>query len=217
MEETSRGILLSATPYLGQKKILKVFTAEFGLMTLMAKSSKQTQLTAPFCIGEWVYRKSQREIYPLVDGSLLDPLDTIRSSYDILTGAGAMANDLLRSQLPLKPSLKLYDLLSLYLRKIAESSHPHSIAASFRIKLLLHDGLLSLRPDCARCGEPASCIAEGESYCTTHGIGGIDFAASEWDLLLLLGYGRQFSILNQVDATDALLEKTKGVFQERMN
>lgn len=212
MEEKNLGILLLSISYLGKKKILKVYTAEAGLVTLMAKSR---DLTSPFCIAEWLYRKSEREIHTLVDGTLLDPLSNLRSSYEVLTAAGSIANDLLRSQLPSKPSPLLYELLVAYLRKLPTSPAPQTLAISFRLKLLLHDGLLSLRPHCSHCTEPATILLRGESYCKTHGIGGENFE-KDWGLLLLLGHGKQFSLFDQVLVSQSLQERTKSIFQEQI-
>lgn len=142
MEEKSPGLLLHSIPYLGQKKILKVFTPEYGLITLLSKSPKLP--SSPFCIAEWVYRPHS-SIYPLKDATLLDPLLHLRTDYTLLTAAGAIAQDLLRTQLPGKKAPDLYQLACLYLQKLPAS--PHLLAASFRLKLLLHEGLLSPEPE----------------------------------------------------------------------
>src|SRR3990167_664814 len=101
MNEKTDGILLAAIPYLGRKKILKIFTPEDGLLSLMATSSC-TALTTPFCIAEWVYRKGNKEIHTMKDGSLIDGLLTLKQNYETVCAAGNMAQDLLRFQLPAK-------------------------------------------------------------------------------------------------------------------
>ena len=182
MEEKTPGLLLQAIPYLGQKKILKVFTP-LGLISLFAKTSQLT----PFCIAEWVYQKTEKELYPLSDTTLLDPLSELRQSYNLLTAAGTMAKDLLRSQLPNKGSPELYQLACLYFKKLPAS--PDMLVASFRLKLLLHEGLLSSDP------EPS-------------------FTPTEWEQVATLAFARQFSTLYGLPA--APTEKIALLFEERL-
>ena len=215
MEEKSHGILLSAIPYLGQQKILKVFTVEAGMISLIAKGNKLPSLCSPFCIAEWVYKKSEREIFPLTDGTLTDPLSRLRDSYEALSAAGSIAGDLLRSQFPSKPSPLLYELMAAYFRKIGTSAHPQNLSASFRLKLLLHDGILSLMPFCAHCGEPALSLSHGESYCSQHGADGHRFSIQEWETLMELAYSRQFSVLENAALNELLGGKINKVFEER--
>lgn len=133
--ETTQGLLLQAIPYLGKKQILKVLAPDLGLLSFIAAKNAP----APFCTGEWVYRKSEREIHSLHDFSLTDPLLHLRDSYLILSSAGQIAADLLRTQFPGKKGP--FDLAHACLKKL--SLNPGAIAASFRLKLLIHEGLLS--------------------------------------------------------------------------
>ncbi|HSX10176.1 MAG TPA: hypothetical protein VLF94_00450 [Chlamydiales bacterium] len=182
MEEKVPGLLLQVIPYLGQKKILKVFTPE-GLVSLFAKSTPLT----PFCLAEWVYRKTDTEMHPLLDTTLLDPLSELRQNYSVISAAGAMAKDLLRSQLPGKKAPALYQLASLYFRKLPAA--PATLVASFRLKLLLHEGLLS--PD----REPS-------------------FTTTEWTQVIALASARQLSSLFEL--TSLPLEKIALLFEERL-
>ena len=102
MQAKSHGILLQAIPYLGKGRIFKILTEEDGLITLIAKKPSLA-LISPFCIAEWVYQKRQRDIFTLTEYSLLDALLGLRQSYEALSTAGSMAQDLLQTQLPGKP------------------------------------------------------------------------------------------------------------------
>jgi DNA repair protein RecO (recombination protein O) len=208
-EEKNVGILLQAIPYLGHQRILKVFTPEEGLISLITKSTKLTAL-APFCIAEWVYKKGQKEIHTLTDGTLLDGLLELRKDYATLCAAGAMAKDLLTTQFPGKKAPALYALLCAYMKKIPLSPKPDIFAASFRLKLLQHEGLLSLEQLCA-CGAPARQLSEGESHCTKCKPG-LLFTSDEWEQLHQLAYVRQFSAL----PTGAPFKKIDVLFEERI-
>lgn len=180
-QEKSEGILLQLIPYLGQKKILKILTPEEGLISLLAKSTS----LSPFCIAEWVYRKTEKELFPVIDATLLDPLLELRQSYDVISAAGLIAQDLLRTQHAGKKSP--YILACAYLKKLPQN--PPLLAASFRLRLLLHEGLFSFEP------EP-------------------NFTSVEWEQVSILAFSRQFSEILAVKAVP--FEKIRALFEERM-
>lgn len=182
-EEKTQGILLQLTPYLGRKKILKVFTRDSGLISLFAKSTH----LSPFCIAEWVYHKGVKEIYSLKDTTLLDPLLPLRDSYATLSAAGSMAQDLLRTQFPDKKTPELFDLACLYLKHLP--SNPTIFAASFRLKLLFYEGLLSTTP------APS-------------------FTPTEWETVTLLAFSRKLSLIQE--QRNAPLEKIQTLFENSL-
>lgn len=183
MSTTTVGLLLQSISYLGQKKILKVFTPELGLLSFFAQKTKLD----PFCLAEWVYRKTEKEIYPLQDATLLDPLLDLRSNYNALISAGAIAQDLLRTQLPGKRAPELFDLALLYLRKLP--SAPELLAASFKLKLLLHEGLLSEEPN------PS-------------------FTPLEWGQIEILAFSRKLSAIQSLQT--APYSKIQLLFEDRI-
>lgn len=182
MSTTTIGLLLQVIPYLERKKILKIFTPEEGLVSLFVQKTSFT----PFCLAEWVYRKTQKEIQTLQDATLIDPFLHLREDYKILSAAGVMAQDLLRTQLSNKRAPELFDLALFYLKNL--SLTPELIAASFRLKLLLHEGLLSSDPD------PA-------------------FTPSEWDQVHTLAFSRSLSAIQHVSSPPH--SKIKALFEER--
>jgi len=216
MQAKSHGILLQAIPYLGKGRIFKIFTEEDGLITLIAKKPSLA-LVSPFCIAEWVYQKKQREIFTLTEYSLLDALLGLRQSYEALSTAGSMAQDLLQTQLPGKPAPSLYKLLSSYFKKILIFDHPDILAASFRLKLLLHEGLLSLQSSCVHCNEKARLLIQGESVCPIHApLQSIGLTALEWEGLHCLAFAKQFSHLQQTNYSPALKKAIAALFEERI-
>lgn len=209
IEEKNFGILLQAIPYLGSQRILKVFTLDEGLVSLISKSNKHTAL-APFCIAEWVYKKGQKEIHTLTDGTLIDGLLELRNHYATLCAAGAMAKDLLTTQFPGKKAPALYTLFNAYLKKLPVVSKPDVLAASFRLKLLQHEGLLTIEQNCS-CGSPACQLSEGESSCRKCKPG-LLFTFEEWEQLYQLAHLRQFSLLPNM----APFKKIEQIFEERI-
>jgi DNA repair protein RecO len=176
------GLLLQSTPYLGQKKILKILTAEHGLISLFASKTN----LAPFCLAELVYLKSTHELHKLQDITLLDPLLELKSDYTLLSHAGSIAQDLLRTQFPGKKAP--LDLAYAYLKKLP--LNPPLLLASFRLKLLLHEGLLSSEPD------PL-------------------FTPQEWEQISVLAFSRKFSLIQAL--TQAPFSKIEHMFESRLS
>jgi recombinational DNA repair protein (RecF pathway) len=141
--EKITGLLLQSIPYLGQKKILKILTPENGLLSCFATKRIDPILTTPFLLGEWVYMKNQRDIHPLIDATLIDDLSALKVNYQHLTTAGQIAQDLLRTQLPGKVAHEPLSLALACLRKLPLFQEPEILLATFRLKLLFLEGLLS--------------------------------------------------------------------------
>lgn len=196
MQTKSFGLLLQSIPYLGKSQILKIFTEESGLISLMAKNIP----FAPFCVAEWVYRKTQGEIFNLIEGSLIDSLIGLRQSYAALMAAGSMARDLLKTQWPAKASPRLYNLAHVYFRHAPLFENPAILSMSFRLKLLLHEGLLALQTQCTYCEEQATALLEGETVCALHAtISATQFSILEWQVLCTLALARNISSLRHLD------------------
>ncbi len=183
MQITIPGLLLQVVPYLGQKKILKVFTGAHGMLSLFANSCTLT----PFCLAEWVFRKGEKEIHNLQEASLIDPLSHLRENYDALLSAGAIAQDLLKTQMPNKKAQELFDLAYLYFKKL--STKPAHLAASFKLKLLLHEGLFSTEPD------PT-------------------FAPEEWNQVEMLAFSKSLSAIQSAPSFPH--SKIKALFEQRI-
>ncbi|HSX38963.1 MAG TPA: DNA repair protein RecO [Chlamydiales bacterium] len=213
MHTKNHGVLLHAIPYLGKGCIFKVFTKEAGLITLMSKK----QLLSPFCIAEWVYQKKKSEIFNLLEGSIIDGLIELRQSYTSIRAAGSIARDLLRTQLPSKCSPALYDLFCSFLKKITVFKNPFILAECFRLKLLIHEGLLALATKCIYCSEEPTFLSQGESVCPKHAsLNSILFSREEWLILYCLTFSRKFSLLATLDLPPSLEEKIALLFEEQI-
>ncbi len=216
-EEKTEGLLLHSISYLGDQKILKVFTPDAGLISLIAKKKSFAPMTSPFLVGEWVYRKGKEEIHLLKDATLLNSLSDLREDYAFLEAAGSIAKILLRSQLPAKKGSGLYALCLAYLNKLPSFQQPEVLVASFQMKLLLHEGLLALQKECPHCDQPTSHLFGGESLCSKHtGFPSIAFNSTEWETLHTLTYARQFALLGTASWTGSLKKKIEAVFEERI-
>jgi DNA repair protein RecO len=176
---------------------------------------KNAAHTIPFCRSEWIYRKSQGDIYLLKDATLLDPFQALKENYKVIMSAGSIAADLLRSQFPHHSARGLYELLIATLTHLPRN--PLAIRHSFRLKLLQYEGLVHLQPACTLCSAAATHVSRGECLCPRHlAFEGVQFDESEWQLLLQLGLGRRFSEFDPLQLSPLFIEKVDRLFTERM-
>lgn len=211
-EKKTEGLLLQALPYLGVQRILKVLTPQEGLVTLMSKKKSLLSFTNPFLIAEWVYKTGKKEIHALQDATLINDLQELRTSYEKISIAGTLAQDLLKSQCPEKPGSGPYTLTLAYLKKLT-SSNAESLLASFRLKLLLHDGHLNLEDHCHQCFKPIFSIGSGGNYCREHSDPyAIAFSMQEWRLLQQLASSRQFQVIETLKVEKTTQDKIRQLF-----
>jgi DNA repair protein RecO (recombination protein O) len=218
--EKTEGVTLKAVPYKDGEKILSVFSKENGLATFIIKklSLKKPELLNGanlFCLSEFVYLKGQREIYFLKDLTLLNSHLFLREDLSYIEQAALMARALCDSQLPNKKAPELYELFKKYLLKIPEFKNELTLAYSFILKLLLHEGLLHLTGSCSRCPKQTASLFQGEPLCQDHAPAyALNFIPEEIELLKILAYSRSFSELKNLTFPVFFKEKIWRIFQE---
>ena len=145
-EEKFEAIVLRATEFKENSRILTLFTKEDGLHSLIIrglKSGERLTLATPFCQAEYLCRKGNSNLYTFQDGSILDLHLPLRSNLKLLQIAGQFTQDILKTQLPGKPAPQLYALFSSYLKRISVFTDLTTALTSFRLKLMAHEGYLS--------------------------------------------------------------------------
>lgn len=208
-EEKIEGLLLQTIPYLGEQKILKVLTSSQGLLSFLAKKGTYQ----PFSIAEWVYIVKQKELLPLKEVTPTNHSLELRKDFATLSAAGSIGRAILHSQWPGKGG-GLYALTTAYLQRLPLFSHPETLVSSFQLKLLLHDGLLAIQTQCSECSEKASSLHQGESLCNTHKtVNSFVFTESEWEVLNVLTFTRQFKDLQATLIEISLKEKIEQLFE----
>ena len=213
-EQKEEGIVLKATPYQESSRILSLFTKNSGIISVIAKrlspkKSTLINLTTPLCRAEFIYRKGKSSLYRFIDGSILDLHLPLRQSYLNLKTASNLLNLVSASQLPEKPAPHLYQLLSLSLKKMPLFSDPSVLFSAFQLKLLKHEGLLSIGRVCNRCQQnPPKYLHQGEGICVQCEKGGrISFSEKEWQTLLDLLSVRSFEALTAIELSSHLQKK----------
>jgi DNA repair protein RecO (recombination protein O) len=222
-EEKTEGIVVRSQDYKERHRIITLFTPE-GLLSLIVrgisrKNTRLLSLTSLFCLGEYLYVKKRSELLSLRDAALLDEHLSLRDSLASLQTAGALANAILTSQMPGKPSPALYLLYKLYHRQVPHFADPSVLLASFYLKLLKHEGLLHLSSDCAACAAPSALAThEGESFCPAHApSSSLRFTPPEWESLLALDNAQHFSLLQTLSIAPAAFSKIHSLFHARLS
>jgi DNA repair protein RecO (recombination protein O) len=216
--EHIEGIVLRSQDYKEAHRIITLFTPE-GLLSLIVrgisrKNTRLLSLTTPFCHGEYHFRRGRSELFSFRDGTVLDDHFDLRGSLASLQTAGALASAILSSQLAGKPAPALFLLYKAYHKQAALFKNPGALLASFYLKLLKHEGLISLSSQCAQCESLQPLLLhEGESLCSHHqALGGFHFSSLEWDFLLALDSASQFSALSNLLIPPTLPTKIHTLF-----
>lgn len=221
-EEKTEGIVLRSQDYKERQRIITLFTPQ-GLISLIIrnisrKNTRLLSLTTPFCNGEYHFRKGRAELMSFQDGTVLNDHLCLRHSLKSLQVAGSLANAILTSQMAEKPSLALFALYKSYHKQIPHFKDPEVLLASFYLKLLKYEGLLSISKHCSSCGSTAPLILhEGESVCLQHNTpSSFHFTSAEWNLLLTLDTSLQFSALHNLTLSPSFSKKIHALFLSRI-
>jgi DNA repair protein RecO (recombination protein O) len=196
---STEGVILRAIPFRDYDQILSIFTADVGLLKVLYKGKKSkkggTGICAPLTKVEVVYREKRGEIFSCHEMNPLHSFPSLRKELMFLEVACDLLQVILASQLVGKAAPQLYDLLCFYLKKIPQTPHPWILAASFRLKLLKHDGLVAFPLICRECGQSLqnkAFIRHSESWCADHQLGGQSWESSELQLFYRLATSQSY-------------------------
>lgn len=195
-EERVEGIVLRSTIYKETHRIITLFTSEAGLISLMVKGVKSPErmvLLSPFSQIEVFFRKKLSDLYLLKDGSLIADNLFLREKWDYLETAGKMGQMILHSQMPGKPAPLLYALFLACLKQLPQFEEPAPLLLLFYLKLLTHEGILSLDD---RAAFP------------------IPLSSQEWDIMMELARSRSFKGLYKRKGLSSLLQQLEKNFKD---
>ena len=189
-------IVLKSTPYEEDSKILKIFTKEAGLLSVIVKKlgrkgSFWQTATSPLSRGEFHLTRKRSDLYTVQEVSLIDSYIDIRSDLTKLEAACTILRALLTSQYPEKASPNLYHLTIVYLKKLKTFTQPPLLALSFQMKLLNFEGLFSETKD------PG-------------------FSDEEWLTLECLAHAKQFDLLESLTVSSKLQNQASDLFAMRI-
>lgn len=214
----TEGLVLKAFDFQDYDKILTVFSQDLGLIKLVVKkaNSKPFSVT-PLTRAEFVITKGNSDLYKCHEISLVNGHLALRNSLQNLEAACDILQALMDTQPAQTAAPDLYALSVSYLRKMSDVGDPYMLAASFRLKILRHDGLLGLGSVCATCSSSLQTyyVSEGQCYCAAHSSPkAIIFDEEEFTITSILAYCQHFTQLQDIIFTTELREKIRTVFLE---
>lgn len=220
--QTTEGIILQVIPYGEYDQILIVFTPDRGVIKLFFKASRSKRrgvqgLCAPLTHIEIVYSERNSELFSCREIKLIDSYHYLRAKLVFLEVACDLLQIVSQSQLVCKPAPLLYELLHFYLKKIPHIPDAWALSLSFRLKLLKHEGLVTIPFRCSECQTPIvkeSYLNDTEWYCELHRKSTFQFwEEDELYLLYHLSLCQNYRQLALCSISAALGEKTKTYFQ----
>ncbi|MCB1107906.1 MAG: DNA repair protein RecO [Chlamydiia bacterium] len=220
VEKRIEGVVLKTIPHKENDRVVTLLTLDSGVINLYVRglSKKRTtlvNLTTPFCHGEFVIKKGKSDLYLFLDGTILNLHLPLRRSYRHLEVGGKMVQAILKTQLPGKNAPALCQMFLTFLKKLPDTCFPEGLWATFQLKLLKHEGLLAITPNCLLCTAPASQILNGESRCMECG-SGLPFSKEDWKMLHALFKTRSLAPLLSVELPSSLLNGIDTCFRREI-
>jgi len=216
------GIVIHTLDYQEYDKILRVFTADFGVLQFIMKGANRPKkrhlcCSSPLTHAIFCYKPSDKELQLCKEITVINHWLKIRCQLPVLEAACAMLQAIKKSQLLNKPSPQLYALLKMYLSKLFDMKDPLSLSCSFYLKLLRHDGLIHLCPHCISCGQSPKkiFINKGEIFCERHAKdGAFCLEENEAPLVFQLAHCKQFSEINSISINKTIQESIEHIFND---
>jgi DNA repair protein RecO (recombination protein O) len=220
----SEGVVLHALKYGDYDQILTVFTREEGLIKLIVKGAYRNQknatFTTPLTQAEFIYAKRQSTLFLCQEKSVVNYHLALRESLESLESACALVKILTATQVELKPTPLLYELLICYLERLSQTKNVQNLISSFQLKILRHEGLFGLTPTCRQCNEDLihHYIVQGESYCKEHKPDqGLSLTAFEAQAVFTLAFSRSLPLIEESVMDLGLKEKIDWLFESLLN
>ena len=214
-------IVLHTIPFQDSHQIATLFTREMGLCKAIGSFSRLPKNAlfgslSPLNHIEVLFRPSKSDLLKIESVSLLNAYTPIRKDYDLLQNACGMLNALIKFQFPHKSAPILFELLKSYLSLIIDSKSKEAILASFQLKLLRHEGLLSVTDQCKMCGATPKeiSIEEGETICAEHKSLEKRLSEEETAYFYALSLATSIKLLKEIEIPATLPPKVAILFNE---
>lgn len=212
---TTEGVILRSIPFRDSSKIITLFTEDVGIIKVFY-NTRTRDGGAPLTKVELIYRERSGDIFSAYEMTPIDYFPHLRKELHTLQAAAELLEIIQTSQWLGKSAPRLYSLLCFYLNKISFITDPNTLTSSFKLKLLVHDGLLHLPFLCSLCGEPLHNEAYGidsDMRCTSHHLAHQSvWSKDELALLAQLTFSESYKAMAQIHVPDSLKKKIDTLF-----
>lgn len=217
----TEGVILKVIPFGDHDQIISLFTRDAGIIKVMGcgkKNGRAKELYSPLMVAEVAYVEKSSEIYRSSDFAIIDYHHELRKSLKHLKAGCDLIQAIAYTQQIGSHASALYHLLRYFLNKIPSLSNPDPIPSSFRLKLLLHEGVFTVPLVCGMCGkhlDKAAFLNGSEWYCEDHrGFRNVEFSSEDIDLLYLLTCSQSFQTIASCPLSSLLIKKIADFFNE---
>lgn len=222
----TEGIILQSIPFQDRHQILTLFTYDVGILKIFYRGTGSAKgavqgLWAPLTVVEVVYRERDREILPCHEIAQIDSNHFLRQDLLFLEVAADLLRTIALSQIIAKPAPLVYRLLRHYMSRISQAPDPWALALSFQLKVLNHEGLISLPFTCHVCESPIT--SDGYTryshwFCPAHqSPEGIQWTEEEVLLTYHLATCRHFREIMISSVSGRLKDKVAVLFESVLN
>jgi DNA repair protein RecO (recombination protein O) len=219
--EKFRAIVLQSTPFQEKSKIIKIFSKEMGIISVIVKNISQKNsflnvITSVFSEIEIICKKTNSDLFIYKEASLINDFLFLRDNLLNLTSACDMAKAILKTQFFQKSAEPLYDLFISYLKKVKDFENPKILSNSFCLKVLIFEKMLFPSLNCNSCKEAeATHIFNGESFCKNHAPKySFSFTKEEFLKIMILLSSKKFSELQQIELSEKLSSNLSHLFSD---
>lgn len=220
MVNKTEAVVLNCIPFKDSHQLVTIFTLDLGMCRAIGPFSRLSKnalfgMLTPLNLIEVSFRPSRSDLLKIETASLLNAHLQLRINYERLTHACTMLSLLAKAQFPFKPAPLVFILLKNYLNLMLDAKSPEAVLASFQLKILRHEGLISVTNRCGLCGlEPKEIgFEEGRTVCKTHSPS-IFFNEEETAYFYALALSTSTKLLRELEIPDTLLPKTAHLFNE---
>lgn len=210
-------IVLNVNPFQDSHQIATLFTSDMGLCRVIGSYSRSPKnalfgILTPLNHIEVSFRPSRSDLLKIESASLLNAHLKIRKNYDRLQLSCKMLSLIAKTQFPHNSAPLLFTLLATYLNLMQEAKSPEAILASFQLKTVRHEGIISITNACPICGnEPLEIgIEEGRTLCKTHSPSH-SFTEEETAYFYALALSTSMKFLKEIEIPESLPPKVENL------
>ena len=222
---TIQGIITQVVPFRNYDAIITLFTPEEGIAKFFHKGAYSPKkhggggAVTPLSVVEVIYTKGRGDMHPCSEVNVIDHHIGLRGQLSTLETACDLIHTIMATQQPGKSAPDLYRLLLIFLSRLSTSATPHTLAASFRLKLLRYEGLFAFLSHCSACAVELreAWVYQSEAYCRSHTPPeALSFTEEERGIVELLTYGRDMNQLAALEITGLLSNKISRLFKDSL-
>lgn len=202
MHIREEAIVLKTTPFEEKALLIDLFCEESGPIKIFSNNIRQP--LQPYSLIECVLQKGRKELYYLKETTFLKQLPLSRTPliFGICERLHAALSSATRDP-------QVYALFKAFLEHLHLAKRPKNLLASFLLKLLVHEGQLSLSRNAV-----STTFVDGEWVCEENAPAwGLHFKEKEIEQLIFLATSRSLLAIDERNVEEICLMKINQVFE----